>query len=37
MKKLNPQKNFGAKLGYVVTLTVLSLSVAILVKKYTKD
>jgi|LSQX01.2.fsa_nt_gb hypothetical protein len=31
------EKNFAAKLGYVVTLTVISISVAIVVKKYTKN
>lgn len=31
------EKNFAAKLGYVVTLTVISISVVIVVKKYTKN
>lgn len=31
------EKNFAAKLGYVVTLTVITISVAIVVKKYTKN
>ena len=31
------EKNCAAKLGYVVTLTVISISVAIVVKKYTKN
>lgn len=31
------EKNFAAKLGYIVTLTVISISVVIVVKKYTKN
>lgn len=37
MFRSGAQKNFAAKLGYVVTLTIISVSVAIIVKKYTKD
>ncbi|OQA47428.1 MAG: hypothetical protein BWY46_01849 [Firmicutes bacterium ADurb.Bin300] len=30
------EKNAAAKIGYVVTLAIISISVAIIVKKYTK-
>lgn len=37
MFKQDAQKNFAAKLGYMVTLTVIAVSVAVIVKKYTKN
>lgn len=34
MKNKNPEKNAAAKLGYVVTMTVVSVAILICMKKY---